>query len=366
MIGLYVIQAGFGDCFLLEYGEAQAEYILIDGGPRKNYQNYLKPALAELMPSTSSLEAIMVSHVDNDHIVGVLDLLVDLKYQLDNGTKPFLDIGQLWFNSFTDTIDTGHFENRIKEINRVAGINGIRMMEMSLAFHGIKEGYRILSLARFLDIPINPDTEKGFYFGGQSEPVFKKSNIEITVLGPTLRNLQKLQEKWEDWISDNEQKIREGKYTREFADMSDSTIPNLSSIIMLIKADGKSILLTGDCRGDHLQDGLIETGLSDTGSFHVDIFKVPHHGSQRNVTKKFFKEVTADSYVVSADGTNGNPDYETLCWIVEAAHEADREIQLFITNETPSTKMLVNNYPPADWGYQIQCIPVGSNFLFVN
>lgn len=366
MIRLYVIQAGFGDCFLLEYGEDKPEYLLIDGGPSKNYQNNLKPALQHLLNSAQSLEAIIVSHVDNDHIVGILDLLVDLKFQVDAGTKPYLKIGQLWFNSFKDTIDTGDFEKRIKEINTIAGVNGIRMQEMSIAFNGIKEGYQVLSMARFLEIPINPETEKGFYHGGQTEPTFKKSNLEITIIGPTLKNLQKLQKKWEDWIRDNEQKILEGKYTKEFAAMSDRSIPNLSSIIMLIKADGKTILLTGDCRGDHLQEGLKETGLSDTGSFHVDIFKVPHHGSQRNVTKALFQEVTADMYVISADGTNGNPDFVTLCWIVEAAKEAGRQIQIIVTNKTPSTESLVDKYTPADWGYEMHYIPTDANFYLIN
>jgi len=350
---------------LLEYGEDKPEYLLIDGGPSKNYQNYLKPALQHLLDASHSLEALIISHVDNDHILGVLDLLVDLKFQLDGGTKPYLKIEQLWFNSFKDTIDTGDFEKRIKDINTIAGVNGIKMQEMSLAFNGIKEGHQVLSMARFLDIPINPDTEKGFYFGGQTEPTFKKSNLEITIIGPTLKNLQKLQKKWEDWIRDNEQKILEGKYTKEFAAMSDRSIPNLSSIIMLIKADGKTILLTGDARGDHLQEGLIETGISDTGSIHVDIFKVPHHGSQRNVTKALFKEVTADTYIISADGTNGNPDYVTLCWIVEAAKEADREIRIIVTNETPSTQSLLQNYKPSDWGYQLQLMPADANFFLV-
>jgi beta-lactamase superfamily II metal-dependent hydrolase len=366
MINIYAIQAGFGDCFLLEYGEGKSEYILIDGGPSKNYHNHLKDALTQLLKTSQILDAIIVSHVDNDHIVGVLDLLVDLKYQQDAGSKPFLNIGQLWFNTFKDTIDTGDLEKRMKEINTIAGVNGIRMHEMSMAFNGIKEGYQILSVARFLDIPINPETEKGFYFGGQDKPTFKKSNLEITIVGPTLSNLQKLQKKWEDWIHDNEQKILEGKYTKDFAAMSDRSIPNLSSIIMLIKADGKTILLTGDCRGDHLQEGLIETGLSADGKFHIDVFKVPHHGSQRNVTRDFFKEVTADTYVISADGTNGNPDEETLSWIIETAKEAGRKIQIIFTNETPSTKAIQITYPPADWGYQLLFIPNGENYVLIS
>jgi beta-lactamase superfamily II metal-dependent hydrolase len=84
--------------------------------------------------------------------------------------------------------------------------------------------------------------------------------------------------------------------------------------------------------------------LSVDGKYHVDIFKVPHHGSARNVTREFFSEITADVYIISADGTYGNPDFETLGWIVETAREASRKIKIVFTNETDSTQSLLNKY----------------------
>ena len=45
---------------------------------------------------------------------------------------------------------------------------------------------------------------------------------------------------------------------------------------------------------------------------HVDVLKVPHHGSSRNVEEDFFRDVTADHYVISANGKYDNPDAETL------------------------------------------------------
>ncbi len=247
-------------------------------------------------------------HLDNDHIMGVLDLLVDLKYQHDTGTRPFLDVGQLWFNSFKSTIDSNDFENRVRAINTIAGVNGIRMQEMSMAVNSIKEGYQLLTVARALNIPINTNTQQGFYLANRNRQTIKIANLEIAVIGPTIKNLEMLRKEWESWIALNEQKIREGKYTKDFAAMADKSIPNLSSMVLLVNADGKSLLFTGDCRGDHLQQGLTETGLSVDGRFHVDIFKVPHHGSRRNTSKRFFEEVTADTDVISSDGTYVNPE----------------------------------------------------------
>ena len=65
------------------------------------------------------------------------------------------------------------------------------------------------------------------------------------------------------------------------------------------------------------------SGLLDAeGTFHVDVLKVMHHGSDRNATKTFFKRVTADTYVLSANGNPDNPDLATLIWIVESAKNA--------------------------------------------
>jgi beta-lactamase superfamily II metal-dependent hydrolase len=366
MFKLFAIQARFGDCFLLEYGEANPGYILIDGGPGRNYEQNLKPALNDLLKGHQTLDSIIISHVDNDHIMGIVDLLVELKYQKDTGEKPFLNIGQLWFNSFKTTIDSNNFEKRIKGINSIAGANGIKMQEMSMAVNGIREGYQLVTIARFLDIPVNSETKNGFYLAAKNGQTYKRPGLEIIVVGPTNANLQALRKEWEEWIQKNEQKIKEGKYTKDFAAMSDKSIPNLSSIVLLIKADGKTILLTGDCRGDHLQQGLIETGLSADGTYHVDIFKVPHHGSKRNSTKKFFAEVTADTYIISADGTYDNPDDETLFWIVETAKEAGRKIRLIVTNQTSSTNSLLQKYDPKQWGYDIQFLNKGDNSLLVS
>jgi hypothetical protein len=77
-------------------------------------------------------------------------------------------------------------------------------------------------------------------------------------------------------------------------------------------------LLTGDARGDYLIEGLKQEGLLDAnGKLHVDILKMPHHGSDRNVDPSFFSTITADHYLASADGTFGNPDRPTLEMLID-------------------------------------------------
>ncbi|MBL7747740.1 MAG: hypothetical protein JNM19_09960, partial [Chitinophagaceae bacterium] len=195
MMQLHVIQARFGDCFLLEYGEAKSlSYMLIDGGPRETYDEHLKPALLDILKGHTIIEDVVISHVDNDHIIGVLDLLTDLQKQKEaTGHPPFLSIGQLWFNSFSNTIGTKDIESRIGKINRVAAINKVRMDTMSMALNGIREGSQVLKRTTNLNIPVNKDAGPDFYLAAKNNPVIKRGDLEITVVGPTQTNLQKLQ-----------------------------------------------------------------------------------------------------------------------------------------------------------------------------
>ncbi len=82
-----------------------------------------------------------------------------------------------------------------------------------------------------------------------------------------------------------------------------------------------------------------------------------HHGSDRNTTRRFFDSITADTYVISANGKYDNPDYDTLKWIVEAARATRRPINIVVTNATTSTKKLRQSHPPKKHGYTLTVKP---------
>jgi hypothetical protein len=90
------------------------------------------------------------------------------------------------------------------------------------------------------------------------------------------------------------------------------------------------MLLTGDGRGDDILAGLKQPKI------HVDLFKLPHHGSDRNVSTEMFRRITADWYVVSGDGRDGNPEPATLAMIAEA--RGKEKYTLVFTNPTPEVK----------------------------
>jgi hypothetical protein len=89
------------------------------------------------------------------------------------------------------------------------------------------------------------------------------------------------------------------------------------------------MLLTGDARGDRILKGLEMLGLlKPRGTMHVDVLKVPHHGSANNLETGFFKRLAADHYVFSGNGEHGNPEREALEMLFKARGNDDYTIHL--------------------------------------
>jgi hypothetical protein len=171
--------------------------------------------------------------------------------------------------------------------------------------------------------------------------------LTLTFAGPSQANLDQLKQRWEAWLA-----------TRAVGAF-DTSYTNLSSIMFLAESGGKSILFTGDGRGDALLAALRQNGRLAGGTLHVDVLKMPHHGSSRNVPPELFTTITADRYVISADGENGNPDEDTLQAIAAAAKAAGRPFEIWITNETDTTRWFRAHYDPAEYQYRWVLLPEG-------
>lgn len=354
MFKLHVVQAENGDCLILEFGTpSQPGYILIDGGPETIYDKHLRDELLKIRDSGGKVGLVILSHVDNDHIVGLLDLMAELRQQRANNETETIGIDSIWHNSFSQTIGgDSDIEPRLKLLLASADEAGRAMRVAGMAVDGIGEGNQLRLAAAALGLPVNPGFANGVVCATDSPEAVLVEDLSLNIVGPTRDDLEELQREWLDWLRKYEDAIPSGDPF--LAAMADRSVPNLSSIMVLADVEGKKALLTGDGRGDHLLNGLAQTNLlGPQGTLHVDVLKIPHHGSDRNVTRKLFKAITADQYVISANGKDGNPDLATLIWVVEAAQEQGRSIEIFVTNQTPSTQRLVEDYPPSEYGYRL-------------
>ena len=351
---LLAVQAAFGDCFVLAYGPPTARRcLLVDGGPPGTYAPHLRPLLVRLAQAGVAIDAVVLSHIDNDHVTGLLELFDELA----GGGASRADlpaVGGLWHNAFGLSAGGDDLAPRIRASLAATQDVAGGSHAMTRLLRGFPEGDALRQRAVNAGIPINAP------FGGghvllEDAPPLQLGLALVSVVGPSRRILQRLRRRWLVWLR-----------TRSVAPKPDSSLPNLSSIVLLAQLGERSVLLTGDARGDQVLAGLGERGLlSDAGTLHVSVLKVPHHGSARNNSRAFLRSLTADTYVVSADGRYGNPDLECLLDIVETAHAQGRAIELAVTNETDATRELLRRRPPDGWGYRLRSMPPGDGSMLV-
>lgn len=272
---LEALNANDGDCLLLHHGKT---LILIDGGSAGVYRDTLRPRLEQLRAGGKlDLRMAMVSHIDADHITGIQDLLEDL---VEN--DPPYRIAELWHNSF----------ERLPAVPRYAA--------------SVRQGNAVRNAAVQLAIPIAKACAP--------KRVEVAPGLTFTILGPRAAELEKLDRSWK-------------LPAAQAADYLNRTVPNLSSIVVLVEAGKKRLLLTGDAGGDLILRSLGEAGLLP---LHVDLLKLPHHGSNHSIDRKFFETVTADHYVISGNGKHGNPHPDTLAWLAEARRGSEGDV--YFTN----------------------------------
>lgn len=332
---LEAVPARYGDCLLLHYGTKDDPGLaLIYGGPDQVWKPFLEKRLAAIQKQRGEkfrIDLLMVSHIDDDHVLGIGEFTGAWRAAKTAGEKWPYPVKQAWFNSFERISNAKNLGAVTASVTASTGAPSLHEVDLDRpeiknpnkdeARAGLKvlasvnNGSKVRKDLEALRVPIN----RGFAGdlvrpgGGPSVPFKLGPELALHVAAPLPKQLEKLQLMF----------ARDLKPEDALAAYTDGSVPNLSSIAAIASYKGKTMLLTGDARGDYLIEGLKAEGLlAEGGTLHVDILKMPHHGSDRNVDPAFFTTITADHYVASADGTFGNPDRPTLEMLIERRGKA--------------------------------------------
>ena len=352
IFSLETLQAKHGDCLIVHYGDAaNPKIMVIDGGPGGIYESFLRPRLLNLRESLCPgeplpLSMVMVSHMDDDHVNGILDLTGDLREAETDGRAPDFDIQHFWFNAFDDIVGN-HEIPQVSSLSKTATAADVGTRIPSLAgldrhvaavIASTGQGRQLRDDAELFGLQVNspfspPASNRFPLVRGDTDEssIDWDDNLVVSVLHPNHQRLVEMQEKWD---KDLKEAAEKGDDSVVFASLSkrDDSPFNLASIVCLAELGGKRMLLTGDARGDDIIDGLRRAGLLDQhGKINVDILKIPHHGSDRNVSREFFETVNARHYVISGNGEYGNPDRSTLVMLSDA-RRGNNDFTVHLTN----------------------------------
>jgi len=357
-VRIELFKARDGDCCLIR--SAAGTNVMVDGGRATSYEDHVAARLGALRGNGERLHLLVVSHIDDDHISGVLRLLDHRMhwrvhhYQVGQGNHHHAapseaeppEIDAIWHNGFSDLV--GHNAGDI-----------VDQLASSVSFHSLSPGSQAAAAAlrqrivlgeatalrlrarispEQLDIDLNPQAEGRVLAIYQDQEAHEiNDDLELTLIGPYFADVAALRNRWNDWLQDHQDRVEEirrearedeellglegfgrwrfrmQKLATEIGTTGSLTAPNVASLMFLARDGGQTALMTGDGGHDVVYSGLENAGaLRPDGSLHVDVLKVPHHGSEHNTSVPFTRAVTADHYLFCANGAHSNPDLEVL------------------------------------------------------
>lgn len=371
-MNIEIFPSASGDCVLVTSSDGKR--ILADAGLPDAYDKFIASALSRL----SLIDVAYVSHIDRDHIGGILRLLdhevewraFEVSQQRGGRMRqPKVPrppkIGEIWHNAFLEDIERTEAINLGAALGASAGVlSGLsaaglgtaasmqvardaQMLALSVG-DAIEVNNRIA--ADQLDIPLNPAFGGKLMTAHQSAPIALGA-MSINVLGPTNEELRALRKDWVKWLRKNADYAQElkakhrrdadrlgaGATVMDFAMASrnialavekDVTPPNLASLVLLVEENGRRILLTGDAGDESLLKYLDKAGLLDAnGVIEVDVLKVPHHGAHNSFSKTFAHSVRAQHLIFCGDGEHDNPEPEVVQGYIDVVKAAPLSAQ---------------------------------------
>ena len=292
------LKAGNGDCILISTSEGTN--ILIDGGLTSTYDD-----IKTKLRTKKTLDLVVLTHVDNDHICGLIALL---RKSEENRKK----INTLWFNSFESIyVDDESTDN-------IGASQGILFEKLIQKYkHILHKG----------DIYLRDSKEMNIYS--------IKQDIKLILLSPLKCDLEKFKIDWQEDKEKMKAKFCNGRRSENISSSykdTDSSINNRTSIAFIFKYREDNYLFLGDAHIDVINDSLQELGYSKTNRLKLKFVKLSHHGSEKNINRTFLDLIDCQQFVILTNGTKFNhPSKCTLELIYK--YQDEKEIEFLFNYE---------------------------------
>lgn len=294
-VNIEVLPAREGDCIFITVETEDSPFtIMIDSGVKTTYQfrdrkqrfkdGPLKVKINELREMHQKIDLLILTHVDEDHLGGIVEWIAKDETALDM-------IGTILMNNGDQ----------------------IPVPDYSSLLHSIPKGRNLDKLLRDAHKAVVNQIVKG--------KVFDVPHGKITILTPTVTSHNVIAEKWNGAVL-HKTPTDYGKPIKALLEYNftekDESKTNNSSISFVLETDGRKDLFLGDADIDEVCLSLDELGFSNEHPLCCKTVKLSHHGSRKNFSSRLLELVKAEMFIFSTNGDYyGHPDKEVFAQIID-------------------------------------------------
>lgn len=344
--------ASNGESFLVKLIGEKTSNIIIDCG-YDSTAKYIIAELDEMKRKKESLELIVFTHIDNDHINGarkLLDYIITNKYEF----------GEVWYNDYIKISGASFTEEKSNEkcefIDNICDIS--YKGENGIYKKGQVGYYSATSLIEYLSNDFIKDKwNKSFQWKsvnvkkGCLKRIELTDKISIVLLSPCEDILMEQLKEWEIYLENHINKrvkskkialafekyfmvLRKDKVNSKKSKCSnqeidemlednefDKDIVNRSSISFVIEYEKKKLLFLGDSSPIDITDQIFKY-LEEESSNSLDLVKVSHHGSKKSISKNLIKKIDCENFIIATDGSlHKHPDIQSIIKIIKLGNK---------------------------------------------
>lgn len=268
------LKAGTGDCIFINHN---SKNILIDGG---NESTYLISKYNEIKSRKEKIDFLIVTHHDDDHIKGILDLFKEIETRNE---EPIID--NVIFNSPRKIL--GKIENTSE--SNLLSYKQAYELEQYLVNHQKINWETSLNTANI---------EKKLY------DLFDDTNLKFKIFSPTADILKKYASNKGAYLTsdnrcdwDSPISILINSIDDKSQDKSES---NITSTVLLLNYKDKNYLFTGDVTPTRLND-IIDELKQQNPVINFEQVKLPHHASYRSLNSEILQKINCTNFIISTN-----------------------------------------------------------------
>ena len=265
-IQINILPVNSGDCIHLRFQSKKDWHnVVVDSGPAGT-AGIFRSLLYQIKAHGEQVDLLCFSHIDDDHIKGAERVFTSI------GFDPSI-IQRIWLNVPDDAIP----EKTANGIFTPKTVTTANKLLQAILNHNISLESKVIA--------------------GQECLI---GDAVIRVVLPTQERLDAYYIEW--------RKHTQVPLYQPQAIHPDTSPTNGSSIALLCKIEERQILLTGDAfPGD-----LTAVGDQYAGEQGFSIVKLPHHGSDANISEEMLKALKSQDFIISTKQTPHRPGEEAM------------------------------------------------------